>query len=74
MGHPLEKMKRVKLGPLDIESVPEGQYRRLEPAEVAKLSRAIESAIENKPVTLPEPKKVMRAPGRRPKKPPQRKP
>lgn len=74
MGHPLEKMKRVKLGPLDIESVPEGQYRRLDPSEVAKLSRAIENAIENKPQTLAEPKKVQRAPGRRPKKLPVRKP
>src|SRR5580692_9619609 len=48
MGHRVEKMKRVKLASLEAETVPEGHYRRLDPSEVAKLSRAIERALENK--------------------------
>jgi 23S rRNA pseudouridine2605 synthase len=38
-GHPVEKMKRVKLGPLDLGPLPEGHYRRLEAREVAQLRR-----------------------------------
>jgi 23S rRNA pseudouridine2605 synthase len=48
MGHRVEKMKRVKLASLEAETVPEGHYRRLDPSEVAKLSRAIDHALENK--------------------------
>ena len=48
MGHRVEKMKRTKLASLEIETVAEGQYRRLDPREVAKLVRAIEYALENK--------------------------
>jgi len=56
MGHRVEKMKRVKLASLEAETVPEGHYRRLDPSEVAKLSRAIDRALENKP-PLPAAKK-----------------
>ena len=42
LGHPLEKMKRVKLGPLDLGDLAEGHYRRLEPREVAQLRRFVE--------------------------------
>jgi 23S rRNA pseudouridine2605 synthase len=45
LGHRMEKMKRVRLGPLDLERVPEGTYRRLEPAEVASFSRAVERSL-----------------------------
>jgi 23S rRNA pseudouridine2605 synthase len=48
MGHRVEKMKRMKLASLDADTVPEGHYRRLEPREVAKLTRAIDEALENK--------------------------
>jgi 23S rRNA pseudouridine2605 synthase len=48
MSHPVEKLKRVKLGPLDVDTVAEGQYRRLDPKEVAKLARAIDLALEGK--------------------------
>ena len=41
LGHRMEKMKRVRLGPLDLERVPEGTYRRLEQSEVASFSRAV---------------------------------
>ena len=42
LGHPLEKMKRVKLGPLALGDLAEGHYRRLEPREVAQLRRFVE--------------------------------
>jgi len=66
MGHRVEKMKRVKLASLEADTVPEGHYRRLDPTEVAKLSRAIDRALENKP-TLPPAPKDSRARRRRPK-------
>jgi len=65
MGHRVEKMKRVKLASLEADTVPEGHYRRLVAAEVAKLSRAIDRALENKPA-LPSPPKDRRARHRRP--------
>ncbi len=45
LGHRMEKMKRVRLGPLDLERVPEGTYRRLEQNEVASFSRAVERTL-----------------------------
>ncbi len=50
-GHQLEKMKRTKLASLEVEKLPEGQYRRLSPAEVARLERAIERALKNRRAT-----------------------
>jgi 23S rRNA pseudouridine2605 synthase len=47
-GHPVEKMKRVKLGPLELGKLPEALYRSLEPGEVERLRRAVERA-ENAP-------------------------
>ena len=66
MGHRVEKMKRVKLASLEAETVPEGHYRRLDATEVAKLSRAIDRALENKPpfTSAPRDRHVRR---RRPK-------
>jgi 23S rRNA pseudouridine2605 synthase len=66
MGHRVEKMKRMKLASLEVETVPEGHYRRLEPREVAKLARAIDVALENKRPLPPAPKD-RRARRRRPK-------
>ena len=66
MGHPVEKMKRMKLASLDVDTVPEGHYRRLEPAEVAKLVRAVEHAL-TKPKPLlaaPKPRRAWRAAAR----------
>jgi 23S rRNA pseudouridine2605 synthase len=65
IGHRVEKMKRMKLATLDVDTVPEGHYRRLEPQEVAKLSRAIDLALENKRPLSPTPKD-QRARRRRP--------
>lgn len=41
-GHPVEKMKRIKLGSLELGDLPEAQYRQLAPSEVARLRRAVE--------------------------------
>src|SRR5271169_900183 len=53
IGHRVEKMKRMKLASLDVDTVPEGHYRRLDPAEVAKLSRAVDLALSNPKPALP---------------------
>ncbi len=44
MGHPVEKMKRMKLANLDLGGLPEGRYRHLDPEEVAGLERAVQRA------------------------------
>jgi 23S rRNA pseudouridine2605 synthase len=45
IGHPVEKMRRMKLASLDADTVQEGHYRQLAPLEVAKLVRAVELAL-----------------------------
>lgn len=45
IGHPVEKMRRMKLASLDVDTVSEGCYRRLSAPEVAKLQRAVEHAM-----------------------------
>jgi 23S rRNA pseudouridine2605 synthase len=45
IGHPVEKMKRMKLASLDADTVPEGHYRQLDAPEVAKLIRAVDLAL-----------------------------
>jgi 23S rRNA pseudouridine2605 synthase len=52
LDHPVEKMKRIKFGPLELGSLPEGHYRRLESAEIAKLRRAVER-VEKAPGPAP---------------------
>jgi 23S rRNA pseudouridine2605 synthase len=39
-GHPVEKMKRVRLGSLELGSLPPGEYRAASEAEISKLRRA----------------------------------
>ena len=73
-GHPVEKMKRVRLGPLDLGDLDEGNYRQLAPSEVVLLRRAVERATEQgasqaafRPATRPFEKKRWRpsaGPGR----------
>ena len=43
-NHPVEKIKRVALGPLSIEGVPPGRYRLLQPEEVASLRKSAGAA------------------------------
>ncbi len=40
-GHPVEKMRRVRLGSLELGSLAPGKYRALSQGEVAKLSREV---------------------------------
>ena len=47
-GHPVEKMKRVGLGPLSVEGVEEGRYRVLSEVEVAELKRKMKRSKEAK--------------------------
>jgi 23S rRNA pseudouridine2605 synthase len=48
LGHPVEKMKRVRLGPLELGNLTEGRYRHLEPREVAQLRRFVEKPAHGK--------------------------
>ena len=41
-GHPVEKMKRVRIGPLELGQLAPGQHRELSPAEVIAFSRALQ--------------------------------
>lgn len=47
LGHPVEKMRRVKLGNVELGTLPPGQYRYLDPNEVAGLERAAAKALDN---------------------------
>ncbi len=42
--HPVEKLKRVKFGPVELGDLAEGHYRALDPHEVAQLRRMVEQA------------------------------
>jgi pseudouridine synthase len=65
LDHPVEKMRRVKFGPLDLGDLEEGRYRSLEPAEVERLRQAIARA-EKAPHTTPEKRKKRFRPRRNP--------
>jgi 23S rRNA pseudouridine2605 synthase len=39
--HPVEKLKRIAIGPLTLEGVPQGRYRLLGEGEVSELRRAL---------------------------------
>lgn len=43
-GHPVDKMKRVGIGNIELGSLAPGRHRALSPAEVAALARSIESS------------------------------
>lgn len=45
-GRLVEKLKRVKIGPLDLGPLKPGEFRYLDPEEVAKLQRALRRAPE----------------------------
>ncbi len=53
-GHPVEKIKRVKIGNLAMESLPTGHHRPLSDAEVATLRRLVQpGATQSAAVTTP---------------------
>ena len=37
VGHPVRKLKRVRIGSVSLGNLPSGQYRSLTPAEIASL-------------------------------------
>jgi 23S rRNA pseudouridine2605 synthase len=45
LGHPVEKVKRIRLANLELERLAAGEYRYLEPGEVQALARAVEKAL-----------------------------
>src|SRR5260370_17767202 len=49
--HPVEKLKRIAIGPLTLEGLPPGHYRTLDEREVAQLRRALTASP--KPTTNP---------------------
>jgi 23S rRNA pseudouridine2605 synthase len=63
MGHPVEKMKRIRVGNLELGSLQPGEHRTLSSEEVAALSRAIEGKLE--PASEPP---IKRTPVKRPAK------
>jgi len=54
-GHPVEKLKRIRLGALELDSLPPGRYRSLTTSEVAALTRAV--TLEVKPTGKRVPKR-----------------
>jgi 16S rRNA U516 pseudouridylate synthase RsuA-like enzyme len=42
-NHPVEKIKRIAIGPLTVEGIPPGRYRLLRPEEVDLLKKAAAS-------------------------------
>ena len=54
-GHPVEKLKRVGVGTIELGSLAPGRHRELSPAEVKALGRAVEG-----PVAAPKPRKPRR--------------
>jgi len=44
--HPIEKIKRIALGPLTVEGIPRGRYRLLGPEEVAALKKSATASPE----------------------------
>ncbi len=51
--HPVEKLKRIALGPLTLEGLPPGRYRLLDDGEVAILRVAIKTKPKPRPAYTP---------------------
>jgi len=52
--HPLEKLKRIGLGPLTVEGIPRGRYRLIEQKEAEKLRKLRKAGKETKKETRKE--------------------
>ncbi len=53
--HPVEKLKRIALGPLTLEGLPQGRYRLLAEKEVNELRRALKTR-PRRPEPTPKPR------------------
>jgi pseudouridine synthase len=61
--HPVEKLKRIALGPLTLEGLPPGHYRALADREVAQLKKGLTAPPKIKSRTSPpRPQQAQRAP------------
>jgi pseudouridine synthase len=49
VGHPVQKLKRIRFGPLGLDSLPSGAVRALTHEEVAALKRAADRSAANGP-------------------------
>jgi 23S rRNA pseudouridine2605 synthase len=52
MEHPVEKLRRVALGPVELEDLPEGQFRMLTPGELVRLKQSLKK-VESAPIVKP---------------------
>jgi len=52
--HPVEKLKRIALGPLTLEGLPPGHYRTLGEREIVQLRRALIAAPKTKTKNSPQ--------------------
>ena len=52
--HPVEKLKRIAIGPLTLEGLPPGHYRTLQEREVAQLRRALTAPAKRKIKNSPQ--------------------
>jgi 16S rRNA U516 pseudouridylate synthase RsuA-like enzyme len=51
--HPVEKLKRIAIGPLTLEGLPPGHYRTLGEKEVIQLRRALTAPAKSKSKSSP---------------------
>ncbi len=49
-GMLVEKLKRVRIGPIELGTLKSGEFRYLDAEDVAKLKRAIQRSSQKKPV------------------------
>src|SRR3954452_3153695 len=49
VGHPVVRLKRVRIGPLEDPDMPPGHWRELTPAEIARLQRATGLTASTRP-------------------------
>src|ERR1700719_471261 len=55
--HPVEKLKRIAIGPLTLEGLPPGHYRTLKEPEIGQLRRALTARAKARPKTQPKARK-----------------
>ncbi|MGB5061270.1 MAG: pseudouridine synthase [Candidatus Promineifilaceae bacterium] len=55
-GHPVLKLKRLRIGPLQLGNLASGKWRYLKPDEVAALHQAVGKPSTNKPTNKPSKK------------------
>jgi 23S rRNA pseudouridine2605 synthase len=52
--HPVEKLKRIALGPLTLQGLPPGHYRTLDEREVVQMRRALTAPAKSKSKNSPQ--------------------